>query len=187
MRQEHRRLVALRRAGRRSHRHDRERLRGDGRRNTATCCERDPRYADKAAQDLATHQGCERSHRSRAHSYPRRSSSRAPLPSGKWHFTRLARCSTASRSAAWRRTCWRRRAGSSPRCQTPICAAARPEPTRSCNPVLSKQLLANKVAALESGSPAVVATANIGCLAHIQTGTQRPVRHWVELLDDALA
>jgi len=53
--------------------------------------------------------------------------------------------------------------------------------------VLSKQLLANKVAALESGSPAVVATANIGCLAHIQTGTQRPVRHWVELLDDALA
>jgi glycolate oxidase iron-sulfur subunit len=52
--------------------------------------------------------------------------------------------------------------------------------------VLSKQLLANKVAALESGSPAVVATANIGCLAHIQTGTQRPVRHWVELLDDAL-
>jgi glycolate oxidase iron-sulfur subunit len=52
--------------------------------------------------------------------------------------------------------------------------------------VLSKQLLANKVAALESGSPAVLATANIGCLAHIQTGTQRPVRHWVELLDDAL-
>ena len=54
-------------------------------------------------------------------------------------------------------------------------------------PVLSKQLLANKVAALESGSPAVVATANIGCLAHIQTGTAMPVRHWVELLDDALA
>jgi glycolate oxidase iron-sulfur subunit len=54
-------------------------------------------------------------------------------------------------------------------------------------PALSRRLLANKVAALESGSPSLLATANIGCLAHIQTGTQRPVRHWVELLDDALA
>jgi glycolate oxidase iron-sulfur subunit len=54
-------------------------------------------------------------------------------------------------------------------------------------PKLSGQLLANKVAALESGSPQVIATANIGCLAHIQTGTTLPVRHWTELLDDALA
>jgi glycolate oxidase iron-sulfur subunit len=54
-------------------------------------------------------------------------------------------------------------------------------------PVLSKRLLANKVTALESGSPDVVATANIGCLSHIQSGMQRPVRHWIELLDEALA
>jgi glycolate oxidase iron-sulfur subunit len=54
-------------------------------------------------------------------------------------------------------------------------------------PVLSRRLLENKVTALESGSPTVIATANIGCLAHIQTGTRLPVRHWVELLDDALA
>lgn len=53
-------------------------------------------------------------------------------------------------------------------------------------PKLSRQLLANKVTALESGSPTVLATANIGCLAHIQTGTRLPVRHWVELLEDAL-
>jgi glycolate dehydrogenase iron-sulfur subunit len=53
-------------------------------------------------------------------------------------------------------------------------------------PKLSGQLLANKVAALESDSPQVIATANIGCLAHIQTGTELPVRHWAELLDDAL-
>jgi len=51
---------------------------------------------------------------------------------------------------------------------------------------LSKQLLRNKVEALQSGSPDVIATANIGCLAHIQTGTAVPVRHWVELLDEAL-
>ena len=54
-------------------------------------------------------------------------------------------------------------------------------------PKLSGRLLANKVAALESGSPQVIATANIGCLAHIQTGTALPVRHWAELLDEALA
>jgi glycolate oxidase iron-sulfur subunit len=54
-------------------------------------------------------------------------------------------------------------------------------------PTLSRRLLTNKVAALESGSPQVIATANIGCLAHIQTGTELPVRHWIELLDDALA
>jgi glycolate oxidase iron-sulfur subunit len=54
-------------------------------------------------------------------------------------------------------------------------------------PTLSAKLLANKVMALESGSPQVIATANIGCLAHIQTGTALPVRHWAELLDEALA
>jgi glycolate dehydrogenase iron-sulfur subunit len=54
-------------------------------------------------------------------------------------------------------------------------------------PTLSQQLLKNKVAALSSGSPTFIATANIGCLAHIQTGTALPVRHWVELLDQALA
>ena len=51
---------------------------------------------------------------------------------------------------------------------------------------LSGQLLRNKVAALESGSPEVIATANIGCLMHIQSGTARPVRHWIEILDARL-
>ena len=49
-------------------------------------------------------------------------------------------------------------------------------------PQLSGQLLRAKVAALEAGGPDVIATANIGCLAHIRTGTSLPVRHWVELL-----
>ena len=53
-------------------------------------------------------------------------------------------------------------------------------------PALSRQLLDNKVTALESGTPAAIATANIGCLAHIRSGTALPVRHWVELLDEAL-
>lgn len=54
-------------------------------------------------------------------------------------------------------------------------------------PELSQRLLRNKVDALESGTPAVVATANIGCLTHIQSGSKLPVRHWIELLADKIA
>jgi glycolate oxidase iron-sulfur subunit len=53
-------------------------------------------------------------------------------------------------------------------------------------PALSKQLLANKVEALESGAPQHIATANIGCLAHIQSGSALPVRHWVELIEERM-
>jgi glycolate oxidase iron-sulfur subunit len=52
-------------------------------------------------------------------------------------------------------------------------------------PELSQRLLANKIAALESGSPAAILTANIGCQAHLQTATALPVRHWIEALDEA--
>jgi glycolate oxidase iron-sulfur subunit len=52
------------------------------------------------------------------------------------------------------------------------------------NKNLSQQLLGNKVTALESGGPDTIVTANIGCLAHIQSGTTLPVRHWIEVLDD---
>ena len=53
-------------------------------------------------------------------------------------------------------------------------------------PELSQQLLANKVAALESGAPARIATANIGCLMHVRSGTSLPVDHWIEILDEKL-
>jgi glycolate oxidase iron-sulfur subunit len=52
---------------------------------------------------------------------------------------------------------------------------------------LSQQLLRNKVAALDSGRPRAIATANIGCLMHLQSGTQTPVRHWIEVVDRDLA
>jgi len=48
---------------------------------------------------------------------------------------------------------------------------------------LSQQLLANKLLALESAGPEVIATANIGCLAHLETGASCPVVHWIGLLD----
>jgi glycolate oxidase iron-sulfur subunit len=53
-------------------------------------------------------------------------------------------------------------------------------------PAISRELLANKVAALESGAPDTIATANIGCLAHIASGTAKPVRHWIELIDERM-
>ncbi|GJL76427.1 glycolate oxidase subunit GlcF [Nitrosomonas sp.] len=49
-------------------------------------------------------------------------------------------------------------------------------------PELSQQLLNNKVSALETGQPEQIVTANIGCLLHLQNGTDLPVRHWIEVL-----
>ncbi|SEL61924.1 glycolate oxidase subunit GlcF [Nitrosovibrio tenuis] len=53
-------------------------------------------------------------------------------------------------------------------------------------PELSQRLLVNKVAALESGAPARIATANIGCLMHVRGGTSLPVDHWIEILDEKI-
>jgi glycolate oxidase iron-sulfur subunit len=54
-------------------------------------------------------------------------------------------------------------------------------------PEISQELRRRKLAALQSGSPEVIATANIGCLVHLQAAARLPVRHWIELLDEALA
>ena len=54
-------------------------------------------------------------------------------------------------------------------------------------PELSGRLKANKLAALHAGGPALIASANVGCIAHLQSGTDLLVRHWIELLDDRLA
>jgi glycolate oxidase iron-sulfur subunit len=53
-------------------------------------------------------------------------------------------------------------------------------------PELARQLRSNKLAALNNGTPHTIATANIGCLTHLQSGTDVPVRHWIELLDEVL-
>jgi glycolate oxidase iron-sulfur subunit len=54
------------------------------------------------------------------------------------------------------------------------------------HPELSQRLLENKLAALEENAPDEIVTANIGCQTHLQSGATRPVRHWIELLDDFL-
>jgi glycolate oxidase iron-sulfur subunit len=52
---------------------------------------------------------------------------------------------------------------------------------------LSQQLLDSKLTALQSGKPDVIATANIGCHMHLESGSETPVVHWVELLDANLS
>lgn len=49
-------------------------------------------------------------------------------------------------------------------------------------PSLSKSLLINKLQALEQHEPDVIATANIGCLKHLQSASSTKVMHWIELL-----
>ena len=53
-------------------------------------------------------------------------------------------------------------------------------------PELSHQLRDRKLLNLAELQPAAIVSANVGCIQHLQSGTQTPVRHWVEALDDAL-
>jgi glycolate oxidase iron-sulfur subunit len=50
-------------------------------------------------------------------------------------------------------------------------------------PELSGKLRERKLAALGAGGPQTIATANIGCLAHLQAASRVPVKHWIELLE----
>lgn len=53
-------------------------------------------------------------------------------------------------------------------------------------PELSKQLRDNKLDALESGKPEVIVTANIGCQTHLDGAGRTPVRHWIEIVEEAM-
>jgi glycolate oxidase iron-sulfur subunit len=54
------------------------------------------------------------------------------------------------------------------------------------HPELAGRLRENKIAALSAGEPSEIVTANIGCQTHLQGATDKPVRHWIELVDDLL-
>ncbi len=54
------------------------------------------------------------------------------------------------------------------------------------NPDIAYQLRDRKLGNLQALAPAQIVSANIGCISHLQSGTATPVRHWVEMLDDAL-
>ncbi|HEY5897730.1 MAG TPA: glycolate oxidase subunit GlcF [Burkholderiales bacterium] len=50
-------------------------------------------------------------------------------------------------------------------------------------PEIAQELRSRKLSALQAGGPEVIATANVGCLTHLQGGSDTPVRHWIELVD----
>jgi glycolate oxidase iron-sulfur subunit len=52
---------------------------------------------------------------------------------------------------------------------------------------IATQLRDRKLQALGSLQPQQIISANIGCITHLQSGSQLPVRHWVEVLDEALS
>ncbi len=49
-------------------------------------------------------------------------------------------------------------------------------------PEISNQLLSNKLEAITRDNPDIVVTANIGCQMHLQSGLDKPVKHWISLL-----
>ena len=53
-------------------------------------------------------------------------------------------------------------------------------------PKLSYRLRAQKLDKLAATEPQMIVSANVGCIAHLQSGTGTPVMHWVELLDRML-
>jgi len=53
-------------------------------------------------------------------------------------------------------------------------------------PEIATQLRDRKLGHLHDMAPELIVSANIGCITHLQSGTATPVRHWVEVLDQAL-
>ena len=53
-------------------------------------------------------------------------------------------------------------------------------------PELSRQLRDRKLENLQATGASRIVSANIGCLTHLQSGTDTPVEHWIELVDRAL-
>jgi glycolate oxidase iron-sulfur subunit len=54
-------------------------------------------------------------------------------------------------------------------------------------PKLATTLRDRKLGHLKALEPQAIVSANIGCITHLQSGTPLPVKHWVEVLDEALA
>jgi glycolate oxidase iron-sulfur subunit len=53
-------------------------------------------------------------------------------------------------------------------------------------PEIALQLRDRKLTQLAAvGAPCII-SANVGCIQHLQSGTNTPVRHWIEILDEAL-
>ncbi|HVE07638.1 MAG TPA: glycolate oxidase subunit GlcF [Paraburkholderia sp.] len=54
-------------------------------------------------------------------------------------------------------------------------------------PALSYALRNQKLERLQAQEPQIIVSANVGCIAHLQSGTSTPVVHWIELVEHMLA
>ena len=54
-------------------------------------------------------------------------------------------------------------------------------------PELSLQLRDRKLVHLKALEPQGIVSANIGCITHLQSGSDVPVKHWIEMVDEALS
>ncbi len=50
-------------------------------------------------------------------------------------------------------------------------------------PKLSYTLRNQKLDRLEKTEPQMIVSANVGCIAHLQSGTSTPVTHWIQLVE----
>jgi glycolate oxidase iron-sulfur subunit len=53
-------------------------------------------------------------------------------------------------------------------------------------PEIATSLRDRKLGHIEKSQPSVIVSSNIGCIGHLQSGTQTPVRHWIEVVDQAM-
>jgi glycolate oxidase iron-sulfur subunit len=53
-------------------------------------------------------------------------------------------------------------------------------------PQIATELRDRKLKALGALQPNCILSANVGCIQHLQSGTQTPVKHWIEILDEVL-
>jgi len=53
-------------------------------------------------------------------------------------------------------------------------------------PELAYRLRNDKLSNLQATQPEAIVSANIGCITHLQSGTDTPVMHWIELVDRML-
>jgi glycolate oxidase iron-sulfur subunit len=51
-------------------------------------------------------------------------------------------------------------------------------------PQIAEQLRDRKLAHIHAAQPVCILSANVGCIQHLQSGTQTPVKHWIEWLDE---
>jgi glycolate oxidase iron-sulfur subunit len=54
------------------------------------------------------------------------------------------------------------------------------------HPAIAHELRDAKLANLHATGATAIVSANVGCLSHLQSGTDTPVTHWIELIDRAL-